>query len=89
VVEVTVQAFVDMRTDWWTGEQQILQIRDTLWPVVLRHKQLGGTVTSVTDAEPREGRGLCYEQIGGMEYRCYELIWSVRQQWNIGGGVAS
>ncbi len=89
VIEVTVQAFADMRTDWWAGEQQILNIRDALWPPLLRHKLLGGTVVGVTDAEPREGRGLCYEQIGGVEYRCYELVWQVRQQWTISGGVVS
>ena len=87
VTEVTVQAFADMRTDWYAGEQQILAIRDALWAPLLRHKLLGGTVPSVTDAEPREGRGLCYEAIGGVEYRCYELVWSVRQQYNISGGL--
>lgn len=89
VVEVTVQAFADLRTDWYVGEQSILNIRDALWPVLLRHKQLGGSVPSVTDAEPHEGRGFCYEQIGGVEYRCYELIWQARQQWNISGGIGA
>lgn len=87
VLEITVQAFADLRTDWWLAEQKILAIRDALWPVLLRHKQLGGTVASVTEAEPREGRGFCYEQIAGMEYRCYEAVLSVHQQWNISGGV--
>lgn len=89
VVEVTVQAFADLRTDWWAGEQSILSIRDALWPVLLRHKLLGGTVASVTDAEPREGRGLCYESVAGTEYRCWEAVWQVRQQYDVAGGLVS
>lgn len=89
VIEVTVQVFVDQRTDWYAAEQQILQIRDALWPVLLNHKLLGGSVSSVTEAEPREGRGFCYEQIGGTEYRCYEAIWMVKQQWSLAGGLVS
>jgi hypothetical protein len=85
-VEVTLQAFVDLRADWYAGEQQIIAIRDALWPVVLRHLLLGGTVASVTEADAREGRGLCYETVAGQEYRCYELSWLVRQQWTISGG---
>ena len=88
-LEVTVQAFVDLRTVWYLGEQKILQIRDALWPAVLHHLLLGGGVTSVIDADAREGRGFCFEQIGGMEYRCYELIWQVQQQYVIAGGRVS
>jgi hypothetical protein len=87
-LEVTVQAFVDVRTDWYAGEQTILAIRDALWPVVLRHRLLGGAA-GVTGAEAREGRGLCYEQVTGVEYRCYELFWRVEQQWRITGGVVA
>lgn len=87
-VEITIQAFTDMRTDWYAAEQKILQIRDALWPVVLKHILLGGTVNTVNDADAYEGRGLCYEQIAGVEYRCLELVWHVRQQWAIMGGVA-
>ena len=89
VIEVTVQAFADLRSDWYAAEQQILNMRDALWPPLLRHKLLGGGVPSVTDAEPREGRGLCYEQVAGIEYRCYELVVSVRQQFNLAGGLVS
>lgn len=87
VIEVTIQAFADMRTDWYAGEQAILNIRDGLWPPLLRHRQLGGTVVSVTEAIPREGRGLCFEQLGGTEYRCYEVVEEVRQQYNLAGGL--
>lgn len=86
-IEVTVQAFCDLRKDWWAAEQQILQIRDALWPVVLKHILLGGTVSTVADADAYEGRGLCYEEIAGIEYRCYELIWAVRQQYVVTGGI--
>lgn len=88
-IAVTVRAFVDMRADWYAGERKILQIRDALWPVVLRHRLLGGTVATVTEANVIEGRGLCYEEVAGTEYRCYELLWIVRQQWSIAGGVTA
>ncbi len=88
-IEVTVQAFCDLRKDWWAAEQQILQIRDALWPVVLKHVLLGGTASAVTDADAYEGRGICYEEIVGTQYRCYELIWAVRQQYVIPGGVTA
>jgi hypothetical protein len=86
-IEVTIQAFTDLRTDWYAAEQRILQIRDALWPVVLKHLLLGGSVATVTESDAFEGRGLCYEEIAGVEYRCYELHWAVRQQWSIAGGV--
>jgi hypothetical protein len=84
--EAWVHVFVDLRTDWYAGEQQILAIRDALWPAMLRHARLGGTVATVIASEAREGRGLCYEQIAGIEYRCFEARWWARQQWTISGG---
>ena len=84
--EALVQVFVDMRTDWYAGERKIAQIRDALVPVILRHARLGGTVPSVIASEGRAGRGLCYEQVAGTEYRCFEARWLVWQQWNISGG---
>jgi hypothetical protein len=87
-VEAIVTAYVDMRTDWWAGEQKILQIRDALWPAVLHHERLGGSVAGVMEAWAREGRGLCYEEVAGTEYRCYELFWGFRQEWNLSGGRA-
>lgn len=87
VVEVTVQAFADMRADWYAGEQQILAIRDALWPVALKYVTLGGGASGVTDTEAYEARGLCYEAIAGGEYRCFEMVWQIRQQWSIAGGV--
>ncbi len=86
-IEVTAQVFTDLRTDWYAAEQRILQIRDALWPVVLKHLLLGGTVATVTEADAYEGRGLCYEEIAGVTYRCYELIWQVTQQYSIAGGI--
>lgn len=85
-VEVVVQAFVDMRADWYAGEQQIYKIRDALWPVLVKHALLGGAVSTIIEAEAREGRGLCFEEVAGVQYRCYEAIWTVRQQYNVGGG---
>ena len=85
-LEVHVQAFADLRASSWAGEQQILAIRDALWPAVLRHLQLGGAVATVAEADAAEGRGLCYEEIAGTDYRCYELIWRVRQQYTVAGG---
>lgn len=85
-VEVMVQAFADVTADWWQAEQKILQIRDALWPPILRHLQLGGTVATVTEADAEEGRGLCYEEVAGAQYRCYELRWTFRQQYSIAGG---
>lgn len=84
--EARVQVFVDLRTDWYAGEQQVLAIRDALMSALLRHARLGGTVLTVIASEAREGRGLSYEQIAGVEYRCFEARWWVRQQWTIAGG---
>lgn len=88
-IEVTVQAFCDLRSDWWAAEQQILQIRDALWPAVLKHLLLGGAVATVTEADAWEGRGLCYEEIAGVQYRCYELVWAARQEYLIAGGITA
>jgi hypothetical protein len=85
-VEVLVTAYVDLRADWYAGEQQILAIRDCLWPAVLRHERLGGSVAGVIEAWAREGRGLCYAEVAGVEYRCYELVWGFRAQWTLAGG---
>ena len=87
-VEAIVNVYVDMRTDWYAGEQQILQIRDALWPALLHHELLGGTVSGIIESWAREGRGLCYEQVAGIEYRCYEALWGFRQQWSLAGGRA-
>ncbi|HEX9038528.1 MAG TPA: hypothetical protein VF808_16210 [Ktedonobacterales bacterium] len=84
--EALVQVFVDMRTDWYAGEQKILAIRDALLPVLLRRVRLGGTVPTVTESEVRAGRGLDYEQVAGVEYRLFEARWIVRQQWTVSGG---
>ncbi len=84
--EARVQVFVDLRTDWYAGEQQALSIRDALWSGMLRHARLGGTVATVIESEAREGRGLYYEQIAGIEYRCFEARWRLRQQWTIASG---
>lgn len=84
--EALVRIYVDMRVDWYAGEQQTLAIRDALWPALLRHERLGGTLASVVASEAKAGRGLCYEQVAGVEYRCYEARWWVRQQWNLVGG---
>jgi hypothetical protein len=84
--EARVQAFVDPRGDWYAAEQQILAIRDALWPALLRHVRLGGAVPTVLASEARPGRGLCYEQIAGSEYRCYDAHWWVRQQWTLASG---
>ncbi|HEU5437760.1 MAG TPA: hypothetical protein VFU88_00610 [Ktedonobacterales bacterium] len=85
-LEARVRVFVDQRPDWYAAEQQILAIRDALWPAMLRHERLGGIVPTVIASEARTGRGLCYEQVAGNEYRCYEAGWWVRQQWSIAGG---
>lgn len=85
-IEVIGQVFVDMRADWYLGEQKILQIRDALWPVVFKHELLGGTVASVVEAQAEEGRGICYQDVAGTEYRCFEWRWLVRQQWNVALG---
>lgn len=86
-LEVTVQVFCDLRADWWAAEQKILQIRDALWPVLLHHLMLGASVPTVSEADAWEGRGLCYEQIAGVEYRCYEAQVGIRQQYTITGGA--
>jgi hypothetical protein len=87
-VEAIITAYMDMRTDWYAGEQQILQIRDALWPAVLCHEKLGGTVSGAIEAWAREGRGLGYEEMAGVEHWVYELLWGVRQQWMLSGGRA-
>lgn len=85
-IEVIGQVFVDMRADWYLGEQKILAIRDALWPVVLKHEALGGTVNSVVESQAEESRGLCYESVASVEYRCFEWRWLVRQHWNTATG---
>jgi hypothetical protein len=55
--------------------------------VLLRHALLGGTVPSVTASEATVGRGLCYEQVAGVQYRGFEAVWRFRQQWQISGGA--
>lgn len=87
-MDVRALVFTDLRAGWLAAEEQTLAIRDALLPVMQRHERLGGGVASVVTSEARAGRGLCYEQIAGMEYRCYEAIWWVRQQWAISGGRA-
>ena len=52
-----------------------------------RRDNAGGAVASVTASEAFVGRGLCYEQIVGVQYRCFEAIWRVRQQWQVSGGL--
>lgn len=81
-----VLVYVDLRPDWYAAEQQILSIRDALLPALLHHERLGGAVSTVIASEAHPGRGLCNEQIGGSEYRCFEAHWWVRQQWSIAGG---
>ena len=85
-VEVQVCCWVDLRTDWYAGEQQILTIRDALWPTLLKHERLGGTVAGVTQAAGSEGRGLAYESVAGVEYRIYEAVWRFGQQYVVAGG---
>ncbi len=86
-LEALVQVYVDMRTDWYASEQKILAIRDALWPALLRHARLGGSVATVIASEALAGRGLDYEQIAGVEYRLFEARWRIRQQWSIAGGL--
>ena len=85
--DACVLLLVDQRTDWYAAELQILTLRDALWPVLLRHAQLGGTFASVSASEAFVGRGLCYEEVAGVQYRCFEAIWRVRQQWQVVGGL--
>jgi hypothetical protein len=85
--EARVQVLVDLHTEWYAGEQQILAIRDALWPALLRHERLGGTVPTVVASEARPTRGLRYEQIAGVDYRCFESGWRVCQQWSIASGL--
>jgi len=70
------------------GEQQILAIRDALLPVLAHHARLGGSVSTVLASAVCAGRGLCYEEVAGTVYRCYEARWWVRQQWSVSGGRA-
>jgi hypothetical protein len=66
--EARVQAFVDLRTDWYAGEQQILAIRDALWPALLHHERLGASVTTVvaSEARPRARPLLRADRRGGL-----------------------
>jgi hypothetical protein len=85
-LEAIVRVYVDLRPDWYAAEQKILAVRDALWSALLRHERLGGTVATVVASDARPGRGLCYEQIAGSDYRCYEARWLIRQQWSFAGG---
>jgi hypothetical protein len=42
--------------------------------------KLGGMVAGVIEAWARAGRGLGSEEVEGVEYRIYELLWGFRQQ---------
>jgi hypothetical protein len=84
--EATVTILVDPRADWYAAEQQILAIRDALWPALLHHGRLGGSVATVIESEARPGRGLGYQQIAGSDYRSYEARWWVRQQATLTSG---
>jgi hypothetical protein len=88
-VEALVQIFVDMRSDWYAGEQEILAIRDARWPALLGHARLYGAVPTVVASEARANRGLHCEQIAGVEYRMFEARWLARQQWSIRDAVTS
>lgn len=85
--EALILVYVDLRPDWYAAEQQILSIRDALLSVLLRHERMGGSVSTVAESQMQPSRGLCYEQIGGSEYRCFEARWLVTQQWSIAGGL--
>lgn len=87
--EALVQVYVDMRADWYAGEQLILAVRDALWPALLRHARLGGSVPTVADSEVHAGRGLDHERVAGVDYRLFEARWLVRQQWSVSGGVVA
>jgi hypothetical protein len=87
--EAKIAVFANLRADWYAAEQQILAIRDALWPVLLRHGRLSGAVSSVIESEARPGRGLCYETVAGSDYRCFEALWWVRQQFTLSGGRVS
>ncbi len=84
--EATVTVLVDLRADWYAPEQHILAIRDALWPAMLHHGRLGGSVTTVIESEARPGSGPGYRQIAGGDYRSYEARWWVRQHSTLGGG---
>jgi hypothetical protein len=84
--EATLTLLVDPRADWYAAEQQILALRDALWPALLRHGRLGGSVPTVIESEARPGLGLGYQQIAGGDYRSYEARWWVRQQSALSGG---
>lgn len=84
--EADVLVLADLRADWYAAEQRVLAIRDALWPVLLRHDSLGGTVPTVAQADARPGHGLGYAEIAGVTYRAYTARWWVRQQWTLPGG---
>lgn len=84
--EAIVQVVVDLRADWYAGEQRALAISDALWSAMLRHERLAGLAPTVTASEARPGRGLAYQQIAGVDYRIFEARWWARQEWLIAGG---
>jgi hypothetical protein len=89
---VRVTAIVDF-TDWWAAEQNILALRDALWPVLLTHLRGGaGAGTSFVALDPATGAaehrdGFATEEIAGVWYRTWTARIIARQVWAAAGGL--
>ncbi|MBA3822774.1 MAG: hypothetical protein H0X24_02575 [Ktedonobacterales bacterium] len=91
-VLVRITAVADL-TDWWTGEQTILALRDAIWPVLLAHVR-GGASTGTgfvaleqPDAEPHPNAGFGMLEVAGVWYRTWTCHVLARQLWTPSGGL--
>jgi hypothetical protein len=93
VLAVRVMAVVSF-TDWWAAEQQILALRDAIWPVLLAHVRGGASVgTGFVALDPAAGAnearrgGFGLLEVAGVWYRTWTCHLDARQVWAATGGL--
>lgn len=80
-------------TDWWAAEQNILALRDAIWPVLLAHLRGGaGTGTSfvaldLPQTAPERQNGFALMEVAGVWYRTWTTHLLARQVWAAAGGL--
>jgi hypothetical protein len=90
---VRVTAIADF-TDWWSGEQTILSLRDAIWPVLLAHVRGGASAGTgfvaldLPEATPTgTGDGFGMLEVAGVWYRTWTSHIIARQVWAPSGGL--
>ncbi len=93
---VRVTAVVDF-SDWWAAEQNILALRDAMWPVLLAHLRGGATAgTGFVALDPDENAsershasGFEMMEVAGVWYRAWTCHLMARQVWAASGGLVT